>query len=39
MVRYRSNVRKYFSPLLGDIKPDTPYVRILLKEAECEVQL
>jgi len=32
-VRYRHNLRRYFAPLLGDIKPDTPHVRRLLKQA------
>ena len=36
-VRYRRNVRRYFAPLLGDIKPDTPRVRRLLELAGCDI--
>lgn len=32
-VKYRHNLRRYFSPLLGDIKPDIPEVVQLLKDA------
>ncbi|THH04446.1 hypothetical protein EW145_g5516 [Phellinidium pouzarii] len=34
-VRYHRNVRRFFAPLLGEIKPDTPHVRRLLKKAGC----
>jgi len=33
LVRYRHNLRRYFAPLLGDIKPDTPEIRQLLNDA------
>lgn len=29
----RANLRKYFAPLNGEIKPDTPRTRRLLREA------
>ncbi|KAI5118185.1 hypothetical protein M0805_004998 [Coniferiporia weirii] len=38
-VRYHRNLRRYFAPLLGDIKPDTPRVRRLLEQAGCDVEL
>ncbi|KLO17539.1 hypothetical protein SCHPADRAFT_936913 [Schizopora paradoxa] len=33
LVRYRHNLRRYFAPLLGDIKPDTAEIRQLLNNA------
>lgn len=36
-VRYHRNLRRFFAPLLGDIKPDTPRVRRLLEQAGCDV--
>jgi hypothetical protein len=32
-VIFNDKIRKYFAPLNGEIKPDTPHVRGLLKEA------
>ena len=37
-VRYQDGHRRYFAPLLGEMKPDTPHVRRLLEEAGCDVQ-
>lgn len=38
-VRYHGKMRKFFAPLLGDIKPDTPHVRRLMEEAGCDIEL
>ncbi|KAG7090584.1 hypothetical protein E1B28_009690 [Marasmius oreades] len=32
-VKFDNKLRKYFAPLNGEIKPDTPHTRRLLKEA------
>jgi len=32
-VIFNEKLRKYFAPLNGEIKPDTPHIRRLLKEA------
>ena len=37
-VKYRHNLRRHFAPLLGEIKPDTPRVRQLLKETGVNVE-
>ena len=37
-VRYDASHRRYFAPLLGEIKPDTPHVRRLLEEAGCDMK-
>ncbi|KAL5534759.1 hypothetical protein ACEPAG_1223 [Sanghuangporus baumii] len=38
-VRYHRNLRRYFAPLLEEIKPDTPRVRKLLEQAGCDLEL
>ncbi|KAF9261967.1 hypothetical protein L218DRAFT_960925 [Marasmius fiardii PR-910] len=35
-VKFDNKLRKYFAPLNGEIKPDTPHTRRLLKEAGYE---
>ncbi|THV01260.1 hypothetical protein K435DRAFT_718226 [Dendrothele bispora CBS 962.96] len=36
-VKFDGKIRKYFAPLNGEIKPDTPHTRRLLKEAGWDI--